>query len=192
VIVLLCLLLGLVLRLATGRSLGGLGRAKLRGETLLLVLLVAQAALPLIPIDGVAARVAFYAWAATFPCMIAIAWFNGRQPGMPMLGLGLLLNLAVISANGGMPVFGAAIQAVKQSVQPLVIPAGDFIHVVGGQGTWLPWLADVIPLPAPSWLRAVASPGDVLLFAGVVAFVGMAGVRESASSKLVKKQESAY
>jgi hypothetical protein len=169
-----------------------LSSAKLRGETLLLALLVSQAALPLVQLDGIAARIAYYVWVATFPCMIAVAWINGRQPGMPMLGLGLLLNLAVISVNGGMPVFGAAVQVVKASSQALAIPAGDFIHVIGGEGTWLPWLADVIPLPAPSWLRAVASPGDLLLFAGIVAFVGMAGPRDSTSLSRVEKQESAY
>jgi hypothetical protein len=172
-IVVACIVIGLVLRLATGRRLQVLAQAKLRGEALLLLLLVAQAVLPLVQLTGSAARVAFYVWLATFPCMIAVAWLNRGQPGMPILGIGLLLNLAVIASNGGMPVFEAALQTAKASSQALVIPAGDFVHVAGSATTILPWLADGIPLPGPAWLRLVASPGDLLLLAGIVALVAM-------------------
>ncbi len=176
-IIIFCLAIGLLLRLATRRSLRGLEDTKLRGEASLLLLLVLQSVVPLARLTGTAARVAFFAWLATFVCIIAIAWMNRRQPGIAMLGLGLLLNLVVILANGGMPVFIAAVQAVKSSMSTIAIPPGDFIHVLGGAATRLPWLADVVPLAGPSWLRAVVSPGDLLLFGGVVAFVAMAGAR---------------
>jgi hypothetical protein len=175
VIILLCLVVGLLLRVATGRSLRGLAEAKLRGETVLLVLLVVQAILPSAHLTGPASRIAFFAWLATFVCLIVIAWVNRRQPGIAMLGVGLLLNLVVIIANSGMPVFIAAVQAVTAATASAPIPAGDFVHVLGSAATKLPWLADIVPLAGPSWLRAVVSPGDLLLFAGVAAFVGMAG-----------------
>jgi len=174
-IILGCIVLGLALRVVSGRSLRGLGDSKLRGESLLLVLLVSQAALPLVHLTDVAARVAFYVWLATFPCMIAVAWVNRREPGMPMLGIGLLLNLAVIAANGGMPVFEVAAQIARASVQALTIPAGDFVHIAGGATTQLPWLADIIPFSGPAWLRIVVSPGDLMLFAGVVVLVATLG-----------------
>jgi hypothetical protein len=178
-IILVCVVIGLALRAVTGRSLRGLAEAKLRGESLLLVLLVSQAALPLVRLAGVAGRVAFFAWLATFPGMIGIAWLNWREPGMPMLGLGLLLNAAVIAANGGMPVFAIALQSSTGSGQALAIPAGDFIHLAGTVTTQLPWLADVIPVAGPSWFRLVVSPGDLLLFAGVVALIATMSARPS-------------
>jgi len=59
------------------------------------------------------------------------------------------------------------------------IAATDFVHVAASAATRLPWLADVIPVTGPSWLRSVASPGDLMLFAGIVAFLAVAGVRET-------------
>jgi hypothetical protein len=180
-IIVLCLVLGLVLRADSGRALRGLAEAKLRGETPLLVLLVLQAVVPLAHLTGTAAHVAYFVWLATFVCIIVIAWVNWHEPGMAMLGVGLLLNFGVIIANGGMPVFIEAVQAVKATAASVPIAAGDFVHVLGSAATRLPWLADVVPLPGPSWIRAVVSPGDLLLFAGIVAFVGMA--REDADAR---------
>jgi hypothetical protein len=82
-----------------------------------------------------------------------------------------------VSINGGMPVMGAAAAAAGLQGQ-LVLPIGDFVHVVGTAATRLPWLADVIPLPGPVWARFVPSAGDLLLYAGVVAF--LAAVKPSA------------
>ncbi len=137
-------------------------------------MLVVQATLPLLQLTGTPARFAYYGWLATFPCMLFVAWLNRREPGMLILGIGLLLNLIVVAWNGGMPVFGDAVRIVNASPLP-AIPAGDFVHVLGTAAAHLPWLADIIPLPGPNWLRVVASPGDLMLFAGIVAFVGMAG-----------------
>ena len=174
-IVVACIAIGLALRLATGRPLGGLADARLRLESLLLLLLVAQLAAPSLHLTGESTRIAYIVWLATFPCMVGIAWLNRRHPGMVALGLGLLLNFSVVAANGGMPVFGAAAAAVRGSAATIVVPAGDFVHVVGGAMSRLPWLADVLPLPGPVWLRVLASPGDVLLLVGVITFVANAG-----------------
>jgi hypothetical protein len=175
VIILLCLALGLLLRVASAGSLQGLSETQIWGETLLLGLLVAQAAIPLLRLSGTGARIAFFAWLATLPLMAGIAWRNHRAPGMAVLGVGLVLNLVVIAANGGMPVFPTAVAAVSTAARAGAIPSADFIHVVAGSETKLPWLADVIPLMGPAWLRLVASPGDLLLYAGIVAFLGGGG-----------------
>jgi hypothetical protein len=151
-----------------------LARVHLRGETGLLALLAIQFILPVIQLGGVAARLAYIGWLATFPCIIGIAWSNRRSPGMAVLGLGLLLNLVVIAANGGMPVFGAAAELARPGLANLAVPTSDFVHVLGASGTRLAWLADVMPLPGPSWLRSVASPGDCLLLVGVVVFLASA------------------
>jgi hypothetical protein len=171
-IIVLCLVVGLTIRLVTGRGFRSLSGAQLRGEAILMVLLAAQAVVPLLQLTGAAARVAYHVWLATFPLMAGIAWLNRRAPGMAVLGAGLLLNFFVIAANGGMPVFAEAVAMVKPIVQVAAIPPTDFVHVLGTAATRLPWLADVIPLAGPMQLRLVASPGDLLLFAGIVAFLG--------------------
>jgi hypothetical protein len=172
VIIAVCLLTGIALRLATGRGFASLAHAELRGEPFLLGLLAAQVIVPILQLTGPSARIAYYVWLATFPCMAAIAWLNRRAPGMAILGAGLLLNSLVIALNGGMPVFGAAVAMLTSGTQVAVIPPTDFVHVLGAASTHAPWLADVVPLPGPSWMRVVASPGDLLLFAGIIAFLG--------------------
>lgn len=177
-IVFVFLVLGLMLRVATGGGLRSLSAAALKGETWLLGLLIAQMVAPTLHLAGAAARVAFYVWLSTFPFMAGIAWINRKAPGMAVLGLGLLLNFAVIAANGGMPVFGVAVAAAGSAANAISIPASDFVHTVGTAATRLPWLADVIPLSSPGWLRLVASPGDLLLYAGIAAFMGCANATE--------------
>ena len=182
-IVLVCIAVGAILRVLTGRSFRDLATVRLRGETLLLILLASQAALPLVQLTGVAGRIAFFVWLATFPCMVGIAWLNRSEPGMPVLGVGLLLNLAVIAVNEGMPVFEVALQTAKSLMPTLAIPAGDFVHVVGSSSTFLPWLGDVVPIAGPSWLRVVVSPGDLLLFAGIITLVATLGSSRARESR---------
>jgi hypothetical protein len=173
VILVVCLALGILLRLAAGNPFGQLARIRFRGEVLLLALLCVQAVLPLARLEGSTARVAFWLWLATLPVLVATAWRNRAQPGMPVVALGLLSNLLVVSLNGGMPVVQAAAAAAGLQGR-LSIPIGDFVHVLGTSATRLPWLADVIPLPGPASLRIVPSPGDILLYAGVVVFLAWA------------------
>lgn len=172
-ILVLCLVLGLVLRLASGRRLSDLAHIKIRGEVVLLVLLVAQAVPGVLRFSGWAARIAYLVWVATFPCLVLIAWLNRRSPGMALLGLGLLLNLTVVAANGGMPVVTAAVAAVKPGLIAPLIAARDFVHVLATSATRLPWLADIIPVPGPSWITSVASAGDCLLFGGIIGFLAL-------------------
>lgn len=178
-IVALCLIIGLALRLMTARGLRTLADMPLIGEGWLIGLLLAQAVVPVLHVTGLAARIAYFVWLATFPMMAGAACANRKAPGMAILGAGLLLNLIVIAANGGMPVFGAAATMLTGVPHTFQIPATDFVHVLGATGTRLPWLADTIPLPGPSWLRAVASPGDLLLFVGIMAFLGGAKKMQS-------------
>lgn len=173
-ILVVCLVLGVLLRLASGSRLADLSRVRLRGELPLLVLLCVQAVLPLLRTTGPLARLAFALWLATFPVLIWIAWRNRAQPGMLVVAFGLLLNLVVVSGNGGMPVMPAAAVAAGLHGH-LSMPTGDFVHVLGIPATRLPWLADALPLPWAPLVRIVPSAGDVLLYAGVLGFI--AGAR---------------
>jgi hypothetical protein len=189
-IVLVCIGLGLALRFASGRHLADLGGVHLWGEGALLALLVVQLVLPSLTLTGAGARVAFLAWAATFPLTAGVAWVNRREPGMAMLGLGLILNFAAIASNGGMPVFASAAALAKPGIHALSIPATDFIHVLGTSASRLPWLGDVIPITGPAPVRSVVSAGDVLLFAGIIGFLGAAH-GPVGRRPVVEKQESA-
>lgn len=181
-----CILLGLCLRVASGHALSDLSILRLRGEGALLALLCVQAALPLVTLTGTVARIAFWGWLATFPLLVGVAWVNRRQPGMAVLGTGLALNAVVIALNLGMPVSELAVRAVGSSSVAHNIPAGDFVHVLVSASTRAVWLADVIPLPGPSWLRSVASAGDCLLFVGVVVLLAAAsGSRTGESPKTI-------
>lgn len=168
-----CIALGLLLRFGARGTIRDLGSVHLRGEMALVGFLLVQAILPALPLFGAVAHFAFYIWLATFPFLVLIAWWNRSQPGMLVVATGLLLNMLVIIPNAGMPVSPAAF-AVAGASGALEIPARDFIHVMGSAASSMPWLADIIPLPGPSWLRAIPSPGDCLLYAGVVAFLGTA------------------
>ena len=86
-----------------------------------------------------------------------------------------------------MPVFSVAAAAVRGPLATVVISASDFVHVLGGAATRLPWLADALPLPGPIWLRALASPGDILLFVGIVSFVALATATDSRLSRATSR-----
>lgn len=173
-ILVFCIVLGLFLRAASGRPLSRLTGLRLRGEGPLLLLLCVQAALPLVELTGVVARIAFWVWLGTFPLLVGVAWANRRQPGMPVLGAGLALNAVVIALNQGMPVSEQAVLSVGSASVAHNIPAGDFVHVLVSATTRAVWLADVIPVPGPTWMRSIASVGDCLLFVGVVVFLAIA------------------
>ena len=171
-IIIACLAIGLAMRLGTRTDLKSLESVRISGEAWLVALLLCQAVAPALHATGPTARLAYYGWLSTFPLMAAVAWTNRRFAGMSILCAGLAMNFLVIAVNGGMPVFVSAAALVRAGAATSLIPQNDFVHVLASGHTWMPWLADVIPLPGPSWLRAVASPGDVLLFAGVMAFLG--------------------
>lgn len=89
--------------------------------------------------------------------LIGFALANGRRRGLALIAVGLLANLAVTVADGGMPV----------SHQPAGVQIGDHHHGLSS-ADHLVGLADDIPL---SLLGETVSPGDLLIAAGgAVAF----------------------
>jgi hypothetical protein len=94
---------------------------------------------------------------------------NARVPGVPLAGIGLLLNAAVVIGNGAMPV---SVDAAIRGGMPIerLDFAGDPRHEPLDANTRLAPLADVVPTPIPGW-REVTSAGDILLAAGVGLYV---------------------
>lgn len=153
----------------------GLKQFRLRGESLLVLLLVPQLVLPVARLQGVAASVAYWSWLATFPLLIGLCLWNRSVRPLWLVAAGLALNALVIVLNGGMPVSVSAVAAATGGAA-LLIHVGDFAHVAMSASTRLPWLGDVLPLPGPIFMRAVASPGDLLLACGASASVAAATV----------------
>ena len=86
-----------------------------------------------------------------------VAFANRALPGALLIAAGSLLNVGVISINGGMPIDSEALAA---SGKPA--PA-DGLHVILGPDTRLPLLADVLLAPV---INNIYSVGDVLLAIG--------------------------
>jgi hypothetical protein len=131
-------------------------------------LAVVGLALQLAPVPGRAALVLLY---LSFGLLLGFAAANLRQPGFALVLLGLVLNLAVIGANGGMPVARSAIVASgQQDTLGELAEDGDGVkHHLAGPSTRLLLLGDVLALPPP--VKQVISVGDVAIDAGIFWFV---------------------
>jgi hypothetical protein len=102
---------------------------------------------------------------------------NLRQPGFVLLGLGLLLNLVVISLNGGlMPISPETASRINPGYSPLMWQAGERLGygkdiIIDQSNTRFWWLSDTLVLPTLIWHRLVAfSLGDIFIALGAFWF----------------------
>ena len=102
------------------------------------------------------------ALAAAF--LIAFLLANRWIPGAAVMTVGLLLNLVVVVANGGMPVQASAVERAGGDPIALEQSANEKHHLMTDDVLWQ--LGDVIAIPPP--IGAVLSIGDVLLYGGIV------------------------
>lgn len=87
--------------------------------------------------------------------------------GIYLMATGWLLNLLVISANGGMPVSRGAV--IRAGLEPTDVRDGSFFkHVPAASDTPLRFLGDVIAVPP---VHRVISIGDIVLLLGIALFV---------------------
>jgi len=95
---------------------------------------------------------------------------NRKQLGFMVATVGILLNLLVITVNGGMPVSSAGFNESEVFHLESRI---DGVHTLLDGATRLPWLADVIQVPLPSPFGGLASIGDVILGVGMFIIIQM-------------------
>ncbi len=172
-LVLLAIAWGLVVGWILGGRVRGLEQVRLRGESLFVILLVASVLIPRMAmrwLDQQWHEPLRYAWAAVMVVLVVLAVLNWRHHGAVLMGGGLLLNIVVIMLNSGMPVDSSAVRVLSRTAE---LPDGvsDAFHHVASPDTLLALLGDVVPVPGPSAVRAVASLGDVLLLAGLALIV---------------------
>jgi hypothetical protein len=136
------------------------------------VLAFAGLALQIVPVPAMA-RVPIWAvgagmLVASYVLLLTFLTVNRWIPGAALMAIGLLLNLAVVATNGGMPVGTRAVEAAGGSAAVFEDGAGAKHHLMNDQDVLSP-LGDVIPIPPP--IGVVLSIGDVLLYLGIAWFV---------------------
>ncbi len=107
--------------------------------------------------------------AASYVLLAMFLWVNRRLPAVPLMLVGVVLNIVVILPNGGMPVSASALQASGGSAAVLDVATGKH-HLMTDQDVLRP-LADVIPVRAP--IGIVISVGDILLYLGTAILLVM-------------------
>ncbi len=93
-----------------------------------------------------------------------------RQPsparlGMTIVAIGFVLNLLPVAANGHMPVSESAARAVGFDIDESIETGNLAKHGIARDGDHLLILSDTM---AVGWLRAVVSPGDLVMALGAV------------------------
>jgi hypothetical protein len=156
------LLVGVVLGFVTGGRTRNVGRRSLELVWLLVLSVAVQAAAELLDVSeslGLAMVLVSYVGLSAF----AVA--NIRLVGMPVVLVGLLCNLVVITANGGMPVRAEAIVASGAATEDelATLDFGAKRHLETDDDV-LTVLGDIIPVPATN---EVVSFGDLILAVGI-------------------------
>lgn len=160
---------GIVVGLLTGGRLRGFEELHFRWWGLALVGL----ALQLVPVPSRPGNLdhllAVGLLLASYVALSGFVVANIRVPGMVLMGVGFVLNLIVISANGGMPVSGSAIREVygpgyERGLRDVTLHGGAKHHLEGSGDVLTP-LADQFPIGGP--VRQVYSVGDFISLAGV-------------------------
>jgi hypothetical protein len=156
----ICMAAILVVGYLLGGRLRNVGDLQLRWPALALVGLALQF------ITGPGDTVPLACLYLSFVLLIVFTVANIRVFGFPLILAGVLCNLLVIGANGGMPVSAHALVASDQ---------GQFLgdlennpypkHHLATEDDLLRFLGDVIPVPTP--VAQAISFGDILTYGGV-------------------------
>ena len=110
----------------------------------------------------------------------AFLWVNRREPGIPMVAVGAMLNaIAIVANNGVMPASAGALRAAGE-----VPTAAGFANSTGLAHPRLLVLGDIFAIPKSWPLHNVFSIGDVCIA------IGAAIVIHSASGSRLGRRRS--
>jgi hypothetical protein len=165
------ILIVLVLAFAVGLALGGSFRSWERMRLHWWGLAILGVALQAVPVPASWSSRETIGWTmlvGSYVALLAFIAVNRRIPGAALMATGLILNLAVVAPNQGMPVSPRAVE-IAAGDGTVRLPQDSAKHHVATDGDVLRFLGDAIPIPPP--FRVVLSIGDVLLYAGIAWFV---------------------
>jgi Family of unknown function (DUF5317) len=152
---------GVAVGLARGGSLRGLAETGVRARWLAIGCLAVQAAVVALPMPGLGGVVLLVAALVT---LLGIARANARLAGVPLVALGLLLNLIVVVANVGVPVSAATLERAGLAVSQPLPHRPDAKHVLADGDTRLGVLGDRLAVRP---VGAVTGYGTVVELAGL-------------------------
>lgn len=173
----IALVLGILAGFATGGRIGALSKLSLRLPFLLLAALAVQVLLGTSLTSSMRGDLRLALLTATY---VAVGvWLAANLPGRPkalavglgVTGVGWLLNMAVVVANGGMPVSARALARIGLGTAALAGGGPFGKHVLLTTKSVLGGLGDTIALPA---LGTVVSVGDLVMVVGLVIAVAAA------------------
>jgi len=176
---LLAALAGLLIALLRGGTLRGLAFLPIKGRGAILVALLMQFPIVYLPAEKASGHLNLERGLLllSYLLILGIVWINRRLPGFPAIGLGLLLNLTVMMANGGyMPIqpgvlesLGHQHMAIKMESGYRVLHSKDILLTREETRLWI--LSDVFAFDLPLLPPVACSPGDILIAAGAFVFI---------------------
>jgi hypothetical protein len=178
-ILLAVVLLSLIVALLRGGDVRRLADVPVRYGWLVLAAFALQAYLIYAPAGKSAGLQDRNAWLhiGSYLLLVVAIWLNRRLPGMAWVLAGLLVNLVVITANGGfMPITPEAVQKIGHADRVASLEAGQRVYlakdiVLPRDQTRLWPLSDVFVIALGFPLRSAFSPGDVLVAIGAFLFL---------------------
>ena len=175
--------IGVLVGYLRGGRLAGLNHIQLRAPWLILIAFTLQILIfPLPGLDGaILEQGTVPMHLASYAALIAFVGVNWREWGIVVMGLGMLANVVIITANGGyMPTtledlraagLDGAAEALGQCADQGDAPCTYANNMLAGDDTVLWWLGDIFATPDWIPLANVFSVGDALLGVGLVAYL---------------------
>jgi len=139
---------------------------------------------------------AAFALPASLIALLAFAWLNIRKPGLWALALGLAMNLAVITLNGGlMPITPDTVERISSRQNGAEWQIGERFGtskdiVRRDEDTRLGFLSDRLTLPIWIPYQAAFSIGDVFIALGAFLFLWSLGANNFTEKSFSKKENS--
>ena len=178
-ILLVALIITILIAVLRGGRLRDLGKLSIRWPWLPLLAFLVQAYMVFFPAERSEGLLTLRAsvLVGSYICLLAMAWSNCRLPGIRLIALGVLMNFAVMVANGGyMPVTPEALmtaghQDLAHSMESRARVASSKDVILEREETTLWWLSDIFVIPRDWPLSGSFSLGDVVIALGAFVLI---------------------
>jgi len=167
--ILYAVLIGLLAGLVLGGRPAGLGALTFRWGWLVVAGFAVQVVLFSAPVTERIGSLGVPLYVGSTAVVLAALLRNMSLPGLPVVALGALSNMAAIATNGGyMPADPGALAALGRSPETVYSNSAVISHPA------LQPLTDIFALPHPIPFANVFSVGDILIGVGVVIVIVVA------------------